>query len=135
MYKLTNYVVSFLMLGVYLFIEKKLKSVNINMVWFYAICMIIGIIGIIFINISNYELMEYFFILIFCFSAIEIFKKVKGWSLFWDESSQCVGCKCDRHENNYNYVLYRQSGGDCLWNCGIRGLGVVLGILYAVGEI
>ena len=75
---MASYVVSFLMLGVYLFIEKKLKSVNVNMVWFYAICMIIGIIGIIFINIFNYKLMEYFFILIFCFSGIEIFRKIKG---------------------------------------------------------
>lgn len=72
-----NYIVSFLMFGIYLFIESVLKTKTINMNWFYRIVAIIALAGIIIINVFEFELFEYFFILTLIFSIIELYKRRK----------------------------------------------------------
>lgn len=72
-----NYIVSFLMFGIYLFIENILKSKKVNLNWFYRVVTIVALIGIIVINIFNFQLFEYFFILILFFSVIELYKRRK----------------------------------------------------------
>lgn len=71
-----NYIVSFLMFGIYLLIESKLRLKTINMNWFYIIVIIISLIGISFVNLFAFQLLEYFFILILIFSVIELYKRV-----------------------------------------------------------
>lgn len=73
-----NYLISFIMFGIYLLVESKLKSNKVNLLFFYVLCMIIGVIGIITINMFSYDFLEYFFILIFGFSGLEIYKNKKS---------------------------------------------------------
>lgn len=69
-----NYIVSFSMFAIYLALERRIKD-KINETRVYFICVaLIGIIGLIAVNISKIFYFENFFILIFVSSLYELWK-------------------------------------------------------------
>ena len=69
-----NYICSFFVFGIYIFLETKLKNRQNNILWFYILFMFIGAIGLFSVNYFKHYLLENFFLLVICYSGIEIFK-------------------------------------------------------------
>lgn len=72
-----DYVISFLAFGIYLIVDTKLQLAQTDLRWFHYLCLIIGIFGLILINIFDKRAFEYFYLLITIFSIIEIYKEKK----------------------------------------------------------
>ena len=69
-----NYICFFFVFGIYIFLETKLKNRQNNILWFYILFMFIGAIGLFSVNYFKHYLLENFFLLVICYSGIEIFK-------------------------------------------------------------
>ena len=69
-----NYVVSFLAFAVYLFVENKLKSKIRSMNKYYIIVAVVSLIGLVFVNYFDFRLFEYFFLVTFVSSLLELYQ-------------------------------------------------------------
>lgn len=78
--KLVYYVTYVLLtIGMYVFVEKKVMSKNINMKWFYIIVAAISMIGLVVVNVFDFKLFESFFVLTLIFSVSDYIRKsMKG---------------------------------------------------------
>lgn len=75
--EMLHYISSFSMFAVYLIIEKCIQNKITDMRIFNRCVAIIGIIGLIIVNISKVFILENFFLLIFASAIYELYKSRK----------------------------------------------------------
>ncbi len=69
-----NYVVSFLTFAVYLFIENKLKTKIRSVNKYYITVAAVSLAGLVLVNYFDFRLFEYFFLVTFVSSLLELYQ-------------------------------------------------------------
>ena len=69
-----NYVVSFLAFAVYLFVENKLKSKIRSVNKYYITVAAVSLAGLVLVNYFDFRLFEYFFLVTFVSSLLELYQ-------------------------------------------------------------
>lgn len=72
-----NYILSFTLFAIYLYIERCLKHKKGDVKKFHICAIVVGSLGLIIVNISKIFYFENFFILIFVSSFYEIWKDTR----------------------------------------------------------